>query len=560
MINKFILNRNYPHINRYKEIISILIKHGFGDFVTKSNLYKYLGIRKKKIFNEPKTAHLSRYERIRIILEELGPTFVKFGQIMSNRPDLLPAEMIIELEKLQSAVTYFDAKEVHELIEKELKQPIVSLFPYFNDQPVAAASIAQVHKAVLQNGSTVAVKVQRPNIEKTINIDLEIMHHIAVLAEKHMRSARLLNLTGIVREFERTIKKEIDFSYEASNIERFSYNFRDDKTVYVPKVYKQYSSKKILTMEFIEGIKISDVQSLSKFGNNPKVLAARGVNAVLKQVFEHGFFHADPHPGNIFALKNDVICFLDFGMVGTLLPRHKEYLSQMILGVINKDPKKITHALVELSLSNEVKKLEMLEYRIFELVESFLNIPLKDINTGQVLNDLLKIIVDHNLKIPPNIYILLKALVIIEGVGRKLDPNFNMIKHLKPKAKKVLRFYLHPKKLTKDIFLSAADTIFLLRDLPMDIKVLTEQIKQGHIKIEFEHRGLEDMLSKHDQISNRISFAIVLAALIIGSSLIVLSGIPPIWNGIPIIGIIGFLTAGIMGFWLLISILRHGRM
>ena len=562
MIHKLFINRNLPHINRYKEIIAILAKHGFDDFITKSNLDKYLGAGKKIIFPKKHTSsvHLSRYKRIRIVLEELGPAFIKLGQVMSNRPDLVPGELVVELEKLQSSVPPFDAKEARKLIEQELKKPISDLFYKFYDEPVASASIAQVHKAVLTNGDTVAIKIQRPDIEQVIKIDLEIMHHIAMLAERHIPTAELLNLSSIVKEFERTIKKELDFSYEASHIERFIEDFRYDKTVHIPRVYKQYSTKKILTMEFIDGIKITDISAILKSGSNPKILADRGANAILKQIFEHGFFHADPHPGNIFALKNNVICFLDFGMVGTLLPKHKEYLSQMIIGIITKDTKKITHSILQLSQNKHIENIESLEYRIFELLENFLSVPLRDINTGEVLNDLLKIIIDYKLKMPPNIYLLLKALINIEGVGRKLNPNFNIMKHLKPKVHKILKMQFTPKKISKDMLLSAADVFFLLRDLPMDIKTLTEQIKQGHIKIEFEHRGLENMLSKHDQISNRISFAIVLAALIIGSSLIVLSGIPPIWNGIPIIGILGFLAAGIMGFWLLISILRHGKM
>ncbi|MCL0077660.1 AarF/UbiB family protein [Peptococcaceae bacterium] len=241
-------------------------------------------------------------------------------------------------------------------------------------------------------------------------------------------------------------KKELDFSYEASHIERFIENFRYEKTVHIPRVYKQYSTKKILTMEFIDGIKITDINAILKSGSNPKILADRGANAILKQIFEHGFFHADPHPGNIFALKNNVICFLDFGMVSTLLPKHKEYLSQMIIGIITKDTKKITHSILQLSQNKHIENIESLEYRIFELLENFLSVPLRDINTGEVLNDLLKIIIDYKLKMPPNIYLLLKALINIEGVGRKLNPNFNIMKHLKPKVHKILKMQFTPKK------------------------------------------------------------------------------------------------------------------
>ncbi|MBC8527218.1 MAG: AarF/ABC1/UbiB kinase family protein [Candidatus Cloacimonetes bacterium] len=557
-----LISRTYRHINRYREIITVLVKHGFGDLVTNTNLEKYIDFGKKLLSGKriPKIAYYSRWERIRMALEELGPTFIKFGQIMSNRPDLLPQELIIELEKLQDSVPPFAEKAARQLIEEELGKPISTTFKRFISTPIASASIAQVHKAILMNGEKVVIKVQRPRIEQIIEVDLEIMLHLATLMEKHIKGMDILNPVGIVKEFERSIRKEIDFKIEATHIERFGRNFQDDMNIYVPKVYRNYTTKKILTMEFIDGIKVSNIEAVLKSGNDPKIIASRGADLVLKQIFEHGFFHADPHPGNILVLNNNIICFLDFGMMGVLLPKHREYLGSIIIGIVNKDAKRITKTLVLFSTNSRIENIERLEYQVSELIEQYSYLPLKDINVGELLNKGIKLILVHKIEIPPDLYLLSKALITIESVGRNLDPDFDMVKHTEPFAKKLLKERLSPRKLAKDLYLSATEFTLLLRDFPSEIREIIKQIKLGQFKIEFEHKGLEPMLKKHDQISNRIAFAIVLASLIIGSSLIVLSGIPPKWNGIPIIGIVGFLGAGLMGFWLLVSILRHGKM
>jgi ubiquinone biosynthesis protein len=562
VIRKVGLGRTYRYINRYREIITVLIKYGFGDLVSKTNLLKYIGFGKKFLPGErdARIASLSRWERIRMALEDLGPTFIKLGQIMSNRPDLLSHELLVELEKLEDSVPPFSEEEAKQSVEKELDKPISDLFKEYVSTPIASASIAQVHKAVLISGETVAVKIQRPGIERIVETDIEIMLHLATLMEEHIKGMDILNPVGVVKEFERSIRREMDFTVEATHIERFSRNFQEDATIYVPKVYRNYTTRKILTTELIDGIKVSNINALLGSGNDPKIIASRGATLVLKQVFEHGFFHADPHPGNILVLDNDIICFIDFGMMGTLLPKHREYLADIVVGIVNRDARRITKTLLQLSSGNHIENIDQLEYQVSELIELYCYQSLKNINMGEFLNELLKLISSYKLKMVPNFYLLIKALVTIEGVGRKLDPDFDMVKHTEPFAKKLLKERLSPRRLIKDTYLSAAEFGVMLRDLPSEMREVIGQIKRGRLKVEFEHKGLEPMLKKHDQISNRIAFAIVLASLVVGSSLIVLSGIPPTWDGIPIIGIVGFLGAGVMGFWLLISILRHGRM
>jgi ubiquinone biosynthesis protein len=563
MIRKIgVIGTTYRHIKRYQKIISVLVKYGFGYLVDATNLHKIIDLGKKFIPGEKddRVDSLSIWERIRMVLEELGPSFVKLGQIMSNRPDLIPHKLIVELEKLQDSVPPFSREEAKKLVEDELSKPLNMIFLEFTEKPVASASIAQVHKAVLLSGEKVAVKVQRPKIEQIIEVDLEIMLHLAALMEKHIEGMDVFNPVGIVEEFERTINEEIDFTIEASHIERFGKHFQSDMTVYVPKVYRSYTTKKVLVMEAIDGVKVSNTEKILESGFDPKIISERGAQFMLKQIFKYGFFHADPHPGNIFILPENVICFLDYGMVGVVSERLKEQLRDIIIGIANKDAKRITKALLKMAEHENGINVDKLENQISVLVQKYGYLPLKDINMGDLLEESAKLLLAYELKMPSDFYLLVKALITIEGVGRNLDPDFNLIEHAKEYAEMLMKERLSVRQLAKDFYLSTADFIALLRDFPSGAQDIIELIKKGDMRFSLEHKGLESMLTNLNQISNRVVFAIVLAALIIGSSLIVLSGLPPTWRDIPIIGIVGFLGAGIMAFWLLVSIVRHGKM
>ncbi len=339
----------FSNINRYREIISVLIKHGFGELVSQANLEKYVDLG-KKIFIRKRDKEIIQFtvwERIRMVIEELGPVFVKFGQIMSTRPDFLPPELILELEKLQHSVPHFSFDEVKKIIESEFDKPLNEIFKEFNKEAVASGSIAQVHKAVLFDDKVVAVKVQRPGINKLIESDISIMLHLATLAESYIKDMELLNPISVIKEFEKTIKKEIDFKIEAGFIQRFSNNFKEDKSVYVPELYRNYSGKKVLTMEFIDGVKISDLYKNPSDKYDRVKISDIGTKLILKQIFEHGFFHADPHPGNILVLENNVVCYLDFGMMGFMYDKHQDLLGSIIVGFVNKDVKKITKTIVQ---------------------------------------------------------------------------------------------------------------------------------------------------------------------------------------------------------------------
>lgn len=556
------IGRGYRHIRRYRQIASVLLKHGFGDLLGSVGLYRRIGLgRPPAGAREPvRAAPITRWQRIRMVMEELGPSFVKLGQLAGTRPDMIPPELCTELEKLQDTVPPFAFAQVRQIVEAELGGSLETLFDKFDETPVASASIAQVHRAVLNTGEVAAVKVQRPGIRRTIEVDLEIMLDLAGLMERHLRGFEAVNPVGIVEEFARTIRKELDFGIEAGHVERFARNFASNDTIYVPKVFRELSSEKVLTMEFVEGVKVSDIASLKADGFDLELIADRGADLLLEQVFQHGFFHADPHPGNILILPDNVICFLDYGMMGTVKGRHKESLSDLVVGIVRRDEKQITGAFLGLSENEDYEAAERLEADVGDFVEQHFYRPLRDIDMGNLMAQLVQLLVRHRMRIVPDFYLLTKALATVEGNGRRLCPEFDMVQHTEPFARKIMSERLSPASLAKDMYRSGIDMAGLLRDLPGDVREILAQIKRGRIHVEFEHRGLEPMLRTHDQISNRIVFAIVLAALLIGSSLMVLSGIPPKWRGIPIIGIVGFLAAGAMGFWLLISILRHGKM
>ncbi len=556
------ISRTYRHINRYRQILSILFKYGFGDLIDQLNVGQYIEIGMQMVSRKRRenVEKLTRAERVRMALEELGPTFVKLGQILSSRPDLVPVEFIQELSKLQDNVPSFPFAQVKEIVEAELQTPLEDMYKEFSETPLAAASIGQVHRGRLKSGEDVVVKVQRPGIHATIEVDLEIMLHLAILIEKHVEEWGVHKPTRIVEEFSRSLGREIDYTIEASNTERFARQFTGNSSVYVPRIFGEASTRRILTMEYIDGIKASEIGKLDKGGFDRKLIASRGADLILEQVFEYGFFHGDPHPGNIFILPDNVVCYLDFGMMGRVDRRARENFADIVYAYVSRDESKIVDALLRVVEWDKEPDRRALEKDIGDFVESYLYKSLKELRIEDILYQILELITHHQLRLPPDMFLMVKALTQVEGLGLVLDPDFDMTEKATPYIKRLKLKRLSPKRIIGDFLDSGGDLVQLIKEIPGELRDITKQIKQGKIKIGFEHRGLENLVFEIDRSSNRVAFALVVASLVIGSSLIIRSDVGPFIFGFPILGLVGFSIAGIFGIWLLISILRSGRM
>jgi len=557
-----IIGRTYRHLSRYRQILAVLFKYGFGDLIDVLKIDQYIEVGLQMISRKRREpmGKQARSERVRMAFEELGPTFIKLGQVLSTRPDLVPVDFVEELTKLQDEVPPSPFEEIGQIIQLELGSPPEELFEVFEKAPLASASIGQVHKARFADGEEVAVKVQHPGIRKTIEVDLEIMLHLATLMERHIEELSLHRPVKIVEEFAKTIEKEMDYSIEATNMERFAGNFLDDPTVYVPKVFRETTTERVLTMEYVEGIKVSEIDRLEMAGLDRKAICARGTDFLLKQVFNYGFFHADPHPGNIFVLPNNVICLLDFGMVGVVDRYTREEFVDLVDSVVSQDELRATRVLLKITSYDDEPDIRLLEREVADFMGRHLYKSLKDIELGKLLQHLLELASRHRLRIPPDIFFMMKAFGTIEGVGLQLDPDFDMIAQTAPFIEQIKLARFAPQRISEDIFRISGELLQFIQKFPRDMLEITRLIRQQRLSVKFENQSLEVMLGTYDQISNRISFSIIIAALVIGSALIVISEIPPLIYGISMIGIFGFLAAALMGIWLLVAILRRGRL
>ena len=556
------IGRTYRHLNRYHRILRVLFKYGFNDLVDRLHIDQYLESGLQMINRKPREqiARLSRPERLRLVFEELGPTFIKLGQLLSTRPDLIPADFLDELAKLQDDIPPFAVEEVRAIIQEELGRTPEELFLFFDAEPLAAASIAQVHRARLDCGAEVVVKVQRPGIENIIAVDLEILAHIAELMEQYLEEVQGHQPMAIVHEFARSLSREIDFSVELANIQRFARQFEGNTTIHVPEVYAALSTDRILVMEYVVGIKSSKADELREQGYDLSLIAERGANLVMEQIFVHGFFHADPHPGNIFILPDNVVCFIDFGQMGRLSLKDREDFTDLVLHLVAGNEQQIVSGVLKVTVQLGEIDRESLAQDLGGLMDMYLYRPLGDLEAAKILQDLLDLVSRHKLSFKPSLYLMMKALSTVEGLGLMLDPKLELITLAKPFMRRIRLARMQPGRIVEEISQTGSSYLHLLRELPEEIRSILYQLRSGRMRIEFEHRGVKSLGAALDRVSNRISFAIVLAALIVGSSLIVLSDIPPRWHNSPVIGLLGFLVAGIMGFGLLLSIIRHGRM
>ncbi len=536
-------------LGRAREIVGIIVKYGLSEWVTSSGLGK-LFVSKRRL---ERISQFNQWERIRMAVEELGPTFIKFGQILADRPDIVPEELRDQLKKLQDEAQPMPEDAARQEIEKELGRPVGEIFREFDACRLASASIAQTYRAVMLNGEEVCVKIQRPGIDKKIELDLSLMNIFAGRIQRHNPEMEAINLTGVVKEFGKTIKKELDFHHEAANIVRFGYCFMNDPDIKVPRVYAQFTTRRILVEEFIQGTKVSDQDSLLKSGYDPRVLARKAMRLVFDQIFTHGFFHADPHPGNIFVMEGEVISFIDFGMMGSLRPEHLQFLGNYVLGYLDRDPRAMAEALLMVSGKRNFSRFRELEFQIGDMLAHYKYLSIEEMDFSKVMNESVDILVHNGLRLPADIYLLVKSLMTIERVAVGLYPGIDFAQEMQPYAMELIAKQYSPKQIAKEVIDALKEYYKLLKDLPADLNEIFYKIKEGRFRTQIEIRGLEPLTEHLDISSTRVSIAIVLAALIIGASII------SQWEQTRWIGAIVFCIAGLFGFWLLVKLVRRFR-
>ena len=557
------INRNIRSLKRYRQVLGTLIKYGFGHIVEQLNIDYYIELGKRIVSLGTASRELERLTqaaRFRLVLEELGPTFIKLGQLLSTRSDIVPADVLQELQKLQDHIPAVPTDLIMAQIHQELGYPVEELFATFEETPLATASIAQVHRGTLKSGEQIVCKVRRPDIKAVIETDTDIMMGMAYLIEKHLPGGEMYDPVGLVKEFRRSIQRELDFSREGRTTDRFAANFADEETIHIPEVYWDLTGQTVLTLEYVSGIKISQHEELKQAGLDLKEIARNGADNFLKQVFIHGLFHADPHPGNIHVLPANVICIFDFGMVGRLDEDLKLHLTELLLCVLRRDVDRLIMQLLYSGELHDESNLKNLKRDLTEFIDDYYDILLQDLKVGKLLIDFVEILTEYQIKFPPNLLLLSRALFVMEGLGKQLDPDFNMVEQIKPFAEQIMKDRYSPSSIAKESAQVLQAYHALGKSLPKDIKEFINRINRNKFKIDVEHRGFERLINDLDKSTNRISFSMVIGSLIIGSSLIMQIDKGPVLFGFPILGLLGYTVAGILGLGLAIAILRSGRM
>ena len=529
---------------RVMKLSGVIAKYGFDELFKRGELEKYIPKNVKRKYSDKieEINSYTFYERIRMAIEEMGPVHIKFGQMLSNRKDILPEEFIIELQKLQDNVEV-EKIDVRKKLDLELGIDVNDYFSEIEETPMASASIGQVFRAKLKTGEKVVIKIQRENIRPVVEADLGIMKNLAKTLEKYYDVLKRMSISEIVESFEKMLNEELSLNNELNNMLRFANNFKNDSRIHVPVVYKTLSNDRILTMEMIEGFKITDAENIIKIGIETKKVARTGLDLYLTQFLKHGFFHADPHPGNIFIKENGQIVFIDFGAMGRLYPNERELLINLIIYSLKKDVKKMIETIRELAVKFEVADERKFERELYGLIELVDENSLENIDVVTIFEKARKIFSNNQILLSEDIYLLVKGIGQIEGIGRHLDPTLNITKVMRPYMNKITKERMNP----INIFKKGISKIETFSDnwltLPTDMKILLEKIQNNELKHKHEIIGFD----KFQKAFERLILAIIISSLFVGSSILALANIPPKIFGISGLGLLGFFISGIMG-------------
>lgn len=550
--------RRVEHLRRYRQVIEVLLRQGFGYMIEQLDLADYIPLG-RRIFGARRRAEpVSIGGRIRRTLEELGPTYVKFGQLLSTRADLIPKDILIELERLQNRVSPVAFEAVRQVVESELERPLAEAYATFDPAPIAAASIGQVHRAVLPGGEAVVVKVQRPGVARTIQVDIEVLLQLARIAEERLRP-ELFSPVRLAEELGGVIRRELDYTVEGRYAERFRANFAAEPGIHIPQVHWRWTTPRVLTMERISGVKVTDVAALRSMGVDPQEIARRGARAFLKQVLIDGLFQGDPHPGNIFVEPDGRIALVDFGMVGRVDDETIAAVADLFLGIIRRDIDGVAEALGRVGVLSPEADWRALRLDMAELLDRHYGKTLREIDLGTILQDTLELAYRHRLRLPGNVLLLGRALLTMEGVGRTLDPEFNALEIAGPFAAELVRRRFSAAQVAERLVREVRAYGSLLAGLPRRLDDVLARASKNQLEIRFRHEGLEQLIHRFEIASNRIGLGLIVAALIVGSSLVMQTNRGPLFLNFPIVGLAGYAAAGLVGIGLIISIIRSGR-
>ncbi len=547
-------------MGRLHDIASILIRYGFSDIVRRMGMANALE-RAGKVLHWKEVGELARLEqpeRVRRALEEMGPTFIKLGQILATRMDLFSPEWIAEFEKLQDRVPSVPFAQIRQQLQEDLGATPEEVFAELIPEPLAAASIAQVHRAHLQDGDEVIVKVRRPGIRPIVEADLRLLQRLAKIVEAESPEMSRLRPREVVRQFTLSLRRELDLAAECRNAERIASNFTAHPEIVIPKVYWEWTGERVNVQKAISGIPGRDLEAVNQAGLDRKILAQHGAQAVLKMILEDGFFHADPHPGNVFYLPENRIAFIDFGMVGRLSFDRRTQVVDLLHGLVETEVDSVVEILFDWTGGAEIDR-ESLKLEIDGLIDQYHGAPLKELNISTMLSDLTTLLRDYHLALPPDLTLLIKALISLEGMGRQLDPEFDIVTEVSPFLRRAMLARYAPDALARRGWRAVTRGLDILTSLPQDLRQLLRSARSGKLQVHVDVTRLQRFGDQLDRAISRLTMGIVIAALIIGSSIVMTVEHGPVLLGLPLFGLLGFIGAAIGGIWLLISIWRSKR-